>query len=357
LDCCPEQENARRNEMKRRRFLTVIGSIGLVLVLTVPSLAQVITLRLADQNPETAWGPSTALQPWVKKVEEVTKGRVKIEYYPGQTLVKGPEMWNSVKTGFTDMGWCFHGFWPDMTPLAEVVTLPSLPFTSAEKGSEVFWNLYQRFPGIQREFKDVHLLFVWTSQPYLLVTTKKQVKTMEDLKGLKIKVLGGPPMDQMKALGGVPVPVTMPDTYMALDKGVIDGAALPWEAVSAYRFYEVSKYYTVVPLHTVSFSMPMNKQKWESLPADIQQAITSVSGLEAAKFWGHNWFDTAEEDLIKRLKGTNYQIMKYTLPTEEVQRWTKVAGEPIWEKWVKRLESKGYPEAQQVLNTTLEMLK
>jgi len=343
--------------MKQKEFLTLIGSIGLVLVLTVPSLAQVIKLTLADQNPATAWGPVHALQPWAKKVEEVTKGRVKIEIYPTQTLVKGPDMWSAVKTGVTDMGWCFHGFWPDMTPLAEVITVPSLPFTSAEKGSEVFWKLYERFPAIQREFKDVHLLFVWTSDPYLLMTAKKQVKTMEDLKGMKIKVLGGPPMDQMKALGGIPVPVPMPDTYMSMDKGIIDGAAVPWEAISAWRFYEVAKYYTILPLHAVSFSMPMNKQRWESLPTDIQQAITSVSGLWAAKFWGHHWFDTAEDDLVKRIKGTNYQIIKYIPPPEEVERWTKVAGEPIWEKWVKKLESKGYPEAQQVLNATLEMLK
>src|SRR3989304_5170641 len=188
--------------MKRKGLLALIGSMGLVFILTVPSLAQVIKLTLADQNPATGWGPVHAQQPWAKKVEEATKGKVKIEIYPSQTLVKGPDMWNAVKTGVTDMGWCFHGFWPDMTPLAEVITLPSLPFKNAEKGSEVFWKLYEKFPAIQREFKDVHVLFLWTSGPYQLITTKKQVKTMEDLKGMKIKVLGAPPMDQMKALGG-----------------------------------------------------------------------------------------------------------------------------------------------------------
>lgn len=343
--------------MKRKGLLTIVGSIGLIFLLTVPSVAQVIKMTLSDQNPASGWGPTNALQPWMKKVEEATKGKVKIDYYPAQTLVKGPDMWNAIKTGVTDMGWCFLGFWPDMAPLAEVVTLPSLPFKNGEQGSEVFWKLYEKFPAIQREFKDVHLLYLWTSAPYLLLTTKKQVKTMDDLKGLKIKVLGGPPSDQMKALGGIPVPVIMPDTYMSLDKGIIDGAAVPWEAISAYRFYEVAKYYTVVPLHTVSFAMPMNKQKWESLPADVQQAITSVSGLSAAKFWGHNWFDRAEEDLAKRIKGTNYQIIKYVVPPEELQRWIKVAGEPLWKEWVKKMESKGRSEAQQVLNATLEMIK
>ncbi len=103
--------------------------------------------------------------------------------------------------------------------------------------------------------------------------------------------------------------------------------------------------------------MSVNKQKWESLPPDVQQAITSVSGLEAAKFWGHNFFDTAEEGVIERVKKGNYQMVKYTVPPEELERWTKVAGEPLWKEWVKKMESRGRPEAQQVLNTTLELLK
>ena len=227
--------------------------------------AQVIKLTLADQNPQTGWGGVEALQPWVKKVEEATKGKVKIDVYYSQTLAKAPDIWNAVKTGVADMGWCFHGYWPDMTPLADVITLPSLPIKSAEKGSEVLWKLYEKYPSIQNHFKDVHVLMLWTSHPYILITTKKQVKTLEDIKGLKIRVTGGPPTEQMKALGAVPVLMPMPDTYLALDKGVIDGMGAPWEPILAHRLYEVVKYYTIVPLSAVYFSMPINKQKWESL--------------------------------------------------------------------------------------------
>ena len=63
----------RRRKMKRKGLLTLIGSIGLVFILAAPSLAQVIKLTLADQNPATGWGPVHALQPWAKKVEEATK--------------------------------------------------------------------------------------------------------------------------------------------------------------------------------------------------------------------------------------------------------------------------------------------
>jgi len=317
----------------------------------------VIKLTLADQNAAVAWGPVHALQPWVKKVEDATKGRVKIEIFPAQTLVKGPDIWNAVKTGVADMGWCFHGYWADMTPLSDVITLPSLPIKSSEKGSEVLWRLYEKFPTIQNEYKDVHVLQLWASNPYFLITTKKQVKTMEDVKGLKIRVVGGPPTEQLKALGGIPTLIPMPDTYLSMDKGVIDGMGAPWEAIHGFRLYEVVKYYTIVPLSAVYFSMSMNKKKWESLPKDIQQAISSASGLEAAKFWGKNWFDTAEDGVMEAAKKGNYQINKYVVPQQEQDRWTKVAGEPLWKEWVKKMEGKGHPEAQQILNTALEMLK
>src|SRR3972149_8513927 len=343
--------------MSKRTLFGLLGGIGLAFLVAVPVSAQVITLTLADQNSPAGWGPTHALAPWVKRVEEATKGRVKIQVYPSQTLVKGPQSWNALKSGVADMAWNFHGYWPDLTPLADVITLPSMPFTSAEKGSEVLWKLYEKFPAIQKEFQDVKVLMLWTSNPYFLLTTKKQVKTLEDLKGMKIRVTGGPPTDQMRALGAVPTAIPMPDNYLSLDKGVIDGMGAPWEAMHGFRLYEGLKYYTRVPLSAVYFSMAINKQKWESLPKDIQQAITSVSGLSAAKFWGRNFFDTAEQGVMERVKAGGHPMVKYVPPPEELERWQKVAGEPLWKDWVKKMEGKGRPDAQKVLDETLRLLK
>jgi len=343
--------------MMKSGLLMLIGSVALIFILAAPSLAQVIKLTWSDQNAQMGWGPVHANQPWFKKVEEVTKGRVKIEPYWSQTLAKGPDNWNAIKTGVADMGWCVQGYWAGMTPLSDVINLPALGFKTGEKGSEVLWRLYAKFPEIQREYKDVHVLVLHTSAPYFLITTKKQVKTLEDIKGLKLRALGGVASDQMKALGAIPVLIPMPENYMAMDKGVIDGMAAPWEATLAFRFYEVVKHYTMVPLSGAGVdSVVMNKQKWESLPKDIQQAIMSVSGLEGSKFWGRNFFDTAEQGLLERVKQGNYQMVKYTPPPEELQRWVKVSM-PIWDEWVKRMEEKGLPVARQILNSALEMLK
>jgi hypothetical protein len=96
---------------------------------------------------------------------------------------------------------------------------------------------------------------------------------------------------------------------------------------------------------------------WESLPKDIQEAITGVSGLQGSKFWGRNFYDTAEEGVLEAVKKGNYQMNRYIGPPEELAKWTKVAGEPLWKEWVKKMEGKGRPETQQVLHGALELLK
>ena len=332
-------------------------ALALLFASPAPAPAQVIKLTLTDQNPTTNWGPTAALRPWVKEVEDATKGRVKIEIYPGQTLTKGPDIWNAVKSGVADIGWCFHGYWPELTPLSDVISLPFLPFSRAEKGSEVLWKLYEKYPAIQREYKDVKVLLLWTSEPYTLVTTKKQVKTLEDLKGMKLRVTGGPPSAQMRALGAVPTLIPMPDNYLALDKGTIDGMAAPWEAIHGFRLYETLRYYTHVPLSAVYFSMCMNKQKWESLPKEVKSQITSVSGLEGSKKFGKRYFDDAEDRVNIRVKAGKHTKIDYTPPPQEVARWRKIAGQPLWTEWVKSMQAKGRPEAQQLLDATLQMLK
>jgi len=343
--------------MDKKRVVKLLGCVCLALLLSTPALAEVIKLNLAWQDPQQGWGAVQALQPWLKNVEEAAKGKVKVDVFYSQTLVKGIDTWNALKSGVADMGWCIHGYWADMTPLAEVIILPSLPFRTGEKGSEVLWRLYEKFPDIQKQFKDVHVLHFWTSHPYFLITSKKQVKKVEDMKGLKIRVTGGPQFEQMKTLGAVPVLIPMPDVYQSLDKGVVDGMAAPWEAILSFRLYEIVKYYTIVPLCATYHSVSMNIQKWNSLPKDVQGAMMSVSGLEGSKFWGRNFFDTAEEAVNEQVKKGNYQLVKFTVPPEEVERWTRVAGEPVWKGWVNKMEGKGYPVAQQILNTALEMVK
>ena len=318
---------------------------------------QVYTFTLAHQNPPTSPMHMDGMMPWVKKVEEVTKGRVKIKVYPSQTLAKAPDTWKAVKSGVADIAWCHHGLWTGMTPLAEVITLPMMPIESAEHGSEVLWKLYEKFPSIQKEFDDVKPLLLFTTESYNIITVKKPVKTLEDMKGLKIRIPGGPPADLIKALGALPILLAMPDVYIALDNGVVDGAGVTQEGIESFRFYEKVKNYTRAPTTVGQLSLAMNKARWNSLPKDLQDAIMSVSGLEGSKAHARATFDLSGARVVELIKKGNYEANTYTLPPDEVARWTKVAGEPVWQDWVKRMEAAGHPEAKEILATTLQLLK
>jgi TRAP-type C4-dicarboxylate transport system substrate-binding protein len=340
--------------MKKNAGMALV--IGLLFLFFVPvtSRAETITLTLTDQNSEFAWGSIHALQPWVKRVERATKGKVKIQIYPNQTLSQGKDNWYAIRDGFADMGICFHRYWPGMTSLADVISLPALPFEKAEKGSEVLWKLYEKYPSIQKQFQDNHILLLYTSNPHTLITTRKRVKTLEDVRGLKIRVGEGPPNDQIIALGGVPMSTSMDEDYVGMQRGILDGTGVSYEAIIRKRLYEVVKYYSEVPFPADYFSIAINKDKWNGLPQDVRDAINRVSGLEGSKFWGRAYFDTAKQGLFEK---AGVEINFYSLPGVERARWLEVSGKPVWNKWVSWMRENGHLDAQEILNTTIDMLK
>jgi len=319
--------------------------------------APTITLKYGDQNPDSGWEGSQAAQPWLDQITAATNGRVQFETYYAQSLFKGTDSWEAVKNGVGDMAWMFHGYWANKTTLADVVSLPMMPFTSAKQASGILWQLYEKYPNLRKQFDENHVLITWTSQPYFLITTNKQVKTLDDWKGLKIRVTSGPPIEMMKALGATPVTMGMPDTYLGLERGTIDGMLVPWEAMLSFRHFEVVKYYTYAPLVTVYFTQAMNKNSWEKLPDDVKAQIESVSGLQGSLFWGENMFDTAAAAGREEVKKLGLPMEEYTVPEEELDKWSEIAGQPLWDEWVKARTAEGFTEAQEILDTTIELIK
>ena len=91
------------------------------------------------------------------------------------------------------MGWCFHGYWPGMTPLADVISLPALPFKTGEKGSEVLWNLYEKFPEIKKQYaRQKHIQHPYycgncEKIPLIHYKNKSKVRNMSDCKCSAVK--------------------------------------------------------------------------------------------------------------------------------------------------------------------------
>ena len=156
-----------------RRILTAAGALAAAAALTVPAPAQEIKLTFADQNSPTGWGPAHALYPWVKQVEEATKGRDQDRGVPVADPDQGHRHVEGRRSGIADIGWCVQGYWPEQTPLSDVMSLPFLPIKSAEKGSEVLWKLYEKFPSIQKEYGEIQPLVLYTTSPNFLITSQE----------------------------------------------------------------------------------------------------------------------------------------------------------------------------------------
>jgi TRAP-type C4-dicarboxylate transport system substrate-binding protein len=112
-----------------------------------------------------------------------------------------------------------------------------------------------------------------------------------------------------------------------------------------------------LPFNSFIIVSIMNKGKWNSMSPDLQQIINSKAGLGASVWSGENEFDTLyplAKDLIKK---EDIEMIEYTVPEEEIDRWTQVAGKPLWDEWLKKMTDKGHPEAKQILDRTLELIK
>jgi TRAP-type C4-dicarboxylate transport system substrate-binding protein len=319
---------------------------------TAPADGQVWNIRYTAVGAgASAFG--SAKVAWAKKIEAATNGRVKITTYQDAILSPNEATWSAVTTGVAQIGEAMTGFFPNQFPLTEVGTLPFASSTG-ENNCRVMMQLYNEFPEIQAEYKEVKLLDLISTESNVLVTTRKPVRTMEDMKGLKIKAVGGA-TEMVKALGGVPVSIAMPDSYLGLQKGVIDGMLCTWEAIQGYRFYEVTKYVTDVPTGGTVFWTVMNLKLWNELPPDIQKQILSVSGETQTAIYG-KMFDQMKETTLSEMKqkNTGWPTELITLSPQELQRWIDVGGKPIWSDWwVKKYATKG--PTQKILDRCLAL--
>ncbi|OGP64702.1 MAG: hypothetical protein A2170_00160 [Deltaproteobacteria bacterium RBG_13_53_10] len=347
----------------------VIAIVGLVLMLlsVAPSPAQVIELRFGHQNPPKGRTTEKFLNAWAKKVEGATKGRVKITMYPAESLFKAREAYEATRGGVTDINWTIMGYYTGRFPLTSVMALPFLNLASGHingklrsggaVNSHIMQELYETVPEIQAEWKDVKVLMLNCTDPYLIFTAKKPVRNGNDLKGLKLRELGGPPAEMWKLLGATPVLLGMPEVYESASKGVIDGANIPWAAIATFKLYEVFKYWTDVPTAASPQMTIMNLAKWNSLPKDIQEQIMSVSGTYGAEFAGdEGWGFEIRDEILASAEKAGHKMEKVELGKGEYEKWVEISGKPIWNNWVKDMKAKGF-NGQKALDKALELLK
>ncbi len=321
--------------------------------ISIPKRKKSLNLRMYHDQTATSAYHLYGHLPWVKEVERVTNGRVNVVISPQQSSINPREVWESVKTGLTDIAWIPSTYFQIQFELLSLLTLPAV-VTSGKQGSLTAWHLYQKFSEIQKQTSGVKVLCVCTSDPYPFFTNNIQIKSLDDLKGMTVRGAGHV-LEAVALAGGRPVFIPTTDVYAALQTGVIDCIVTSTISLLQYGFYEVASYCTYLPSTCSFFMLVMNQEVWNSLPGDIQKAIEDVSGEKQTIRYGNDVFDQARVALPSIAKTRGHPISEFTLPASEVEKWISLASVPVWKSWVTRMESKGINRASQMLTETLQL--
>jgi TRAP-type C4-dicarboxylate transport system substrate-binding protein len=329
------------------KHIAVIAGCGLAALCT-PAAAQTIDLKLSHWGPPTHVNQKVFL-PWAEMIEKKSGGKMKVTVFPGGVLGKPADHWDMGQNGVVDISWGTHNYTAGRFLLTSAMDLPFL-VNSAKGGSRALHEFYLKH--LQKEHEKVKVLWLQCPAPFQLHMTKKAALTPDDLAGVRIRTGGGQLSEIVKSLGAVPVALSVPETYNAMERGVVDGTILPYEAAKAFKLSEVTKHVVGVGIYTASQFTIMNLDKYNSLPPDLRKVIDELSGPWGAEFAGAAW-DKAEDEGLAAIKAAGIQHHK--ISDQQRAAWREKT-KTVEEEWVRTMEAKGLP-AKQALADLKELLK
>ncbi|SNT70457.1 TRAP transporter substrate-binding protein [Psychrobacter sp. LV10R520-6] len=305
-------------------------------------------LRFAHFWPATSSTHKDIFDYWAKKVEEESKGRIKVEIYPSATLSKPDATYDNVAKGVVDIGSTLQGYTTGRFPLTQIAELPGLS-NSATQMNCMLQTLYDDGV-ISSEYEDTHLLFMMGTGPGGLHTVDKPIRKPEDLKGMRIRGPSAITGNIIEAAGGTPVGLPVTDLYTSLQRGVLDGISLPWDAMGSFKLTELTNTHTNIPFYSSPIVVTMNKDKYASLPDDLKKVIDDNSGKAMAAVAG-KVFDAQDAKFIAEAKAKGDTMIDIPNPLSDPD-W-KAPLEAGTQKYLKDTEALGL-DAQTVYQKAQE---
>jgi TRAP-type C4-dicarboxylate transport system substrate-binding protein len=325
--------------MKRNFFLFTVLFLVILFAMGRSSHAQAvkpIELKLSHFMSPIHNLHVDVFTPFSKAVEEKTKGKVKITIFPGEALGKARDHYDMASTGVTDLAFVIHVYTTGRFPLTSVIELPFL-IPSAKVGSKVIWELYDK--KLLNEYPGVKVLSIWVHSPGHFHMAKKLVKTLEDMRGLRLRSPGPQQTLLLREFGVSPLTMPIPELYQAVQSGMADGAVIPFSGIYDFKLSDIIKYHTIANLYVMSMSLVMNQNVWNNLPPDIQKIFEENSGVKMSEMAGAS-YDNCDLKGIEAAKKVGATI--YTPPAEEKKKWGD-RSKSLPDKWIADMEAKGLP--------------
>lgn len=331
-------------------LLAGIAAIGL----TAPVAAQEVTIRVHHFLSAEAPMHKDVLVPWEKMVEDASGGRIDVQLFPSMQLGgKPPQLFDQARDGIVDVSWTLLGYTPNRFPVAEVFELPFMS-TTATATTNALQEFQAKYLG--DELKEVHPLLIHAPSAYKFHMASKEVASLDDLKGMKIRAPSRAMTDGLNALGATAVGMPVPEVAQSLTTRVIDGAVIPWEVVGSLRIENVTKGHTELGTENggiagAVMALVMNKAKYDGLPDELKKVIDDNSGAALAAIAGPA-FANAEQ--VERQKFVDAGAAITVIPEDQLGPW-KDATQPVVDAWVKAMNDAGH-DGQAMLDDARAML-
>ena len=255
-------------------------------ILSMPAAAE--TLKLAHWVPPAHVLTKSTLEP-LQQAVSAAAADLEIKVYPGGELGKGPlEQYVRAVQGVADIVWGLPGYTSSQFPRLMVSELPGV-LPDGMTGYDLIWNAYDKGL-LSSEFPGTVPLALWLSEPNIFIMKDRDVRTPDDVKGLKIRVSGAAAAAVMEALGATPVQMPAGEIYNALQTGLIDGVITGASAVGDFKLDEVANSYTIgAPLGRISFYLVMNKDRFDGLSDAQKAALNGIVGRKLSKSAEDGW--------------------------------------------------------------------
>ena len=280
------------NIMKKSAVVLIAFAISLTLGIRVDA-AQPMKLKLGHEHLSGGIGHVASLK-FANTVKKGTGGAIEISVHPAGSIGKERYMMEQLQQGAIDFAFVGAQMMEIFVPSTKVLVLPGL-FKSLDQIDKVLEQdspLFKKYEQLIAP-KNLMPLAFGGHQMYGFTMTKKSIYTLDDLKGMKIRVPESPVMiETVRALGAVPVTVPWGETYTALQLGTVDGAGVSVPNVYFMKFYEVASRQSLYPLFPMSHILLASPDKWKKISPKHQKVIR-----DAAKQWGKDFSNGCDDQM------------------------------------------------------------
>ncbi len=314
------------------------------------STDEVIEMDVSNYNPSTHPWAENVYEPWKQYVEEKTEGRVKVNLYHGGSLGGSDSVYQDVSGGMYDVGLVVANYFYDTGFFPYTIGNLPFAFSSSKEAHDVLYEFASQYA----EIDDVIIMGATSTDAYDLFSSRP-IRSIDDLKGLKMRVNGKSEPPFVEAIGGTPASLVTEQVYEGLERKTIDTAFYTPVGAVGMKLYEPAPYITKLGFSVTPIIPVMNKEFFESLPDDLKELFEKDLNPKLAELFTTTYNSLVEESyetLAKEVEGRGEII---TLSDEEMQKF-KEKGTVAWDNWKKDAEAKGY-DAEEMVETFVKLLE